>query len=240
MWSSDTFSDRVIEMDKFAYSKGICCNYHEVTNVPHYCSRSVVVRYAYTICDNCCGDLDIPLVPGHHVPLTSKVPRIRASSQMSLASSNMRPTTRDDDTDSVNSMSTHSEWEKESVTSYTSATDSADDFPALPAAGKNPASTISYTNFGDTDRASVTSSSSKSYAGSCTSGRGRGRAKRQADLPSTSSLANEMNRLDFGAGGPSFSMNRNEFPSLGGSVPGSMARGRRPKGQSSNSQTSQE
>ncbi|VEN46933.1 unnamed protein product [Callosobruchus maculatus] len=88
MWSSDTFSDRVIEMDKFAYSKGICCAYHDVTSVPHQCSRSVVVRYAYTICDNCCGDIDIPLVPGHHVPHSSKVPRLRASSQMSLASTN--------------------------------------------------------------------------------------------------------------------------------------------------------
>nr|CAI5827176.1 unnamed protein product [Callosobruchus analis] len=88
MWSSDTFSDRVIEMDKFAYSKGICCRFHDVTSAPHHCSRSVVVRYAYTICDNCCGDLDIPLVPGHHVPPASKVPKIRASSQLSLASTN--------------------------------------------------------------------------------------------------------------------------------------------------------
>lgn len=44
---------------------------HQVSTVEHYCSLSVVVRMAYVLCNNCCGDLGIELIPGKHIPSTS-------------------------------------------------------------------------------------------------------------------------------------------------------------------------
>ncbi|VEN53080.1 unnamed protein product [Callosobruchus maculatus] len=54
----------------------------------------------------------------------------------------------------------------------------------------------------------------------------------------TSSLVNNMNRLDIGSNAPgsSFNMNCNEFPSLS-NRPGSMGRGRRPRNNSQKSST---
>lgn len=73
VWASDTFSSREIEKDTYCYSPDIACEFHGVSDLVAHCSRSIVVRYGYTICDNCAPSRDIDLVPGFHVPMNSKV-----------------------------------------------------------------------------------------------------------------------------------------------------------------------
>ncbi|KAK9870477.1 hypothetical protein WA026_008035 [Henosepilachna vigintioctopunctata] len=67
-WTSDTMSYQEIERDVYNYTPNIACEFHEMCDVITYCSRSVAVRYGFTICDNCCKDAKIELIPGCHVP----------------------------------------------------------------------------------------------------------------------------------------------------------------------------
>lgn len=38
-----------------------------------FCSLSTVQRWVYLICDHCCGDLNIDMVPGLHCPKSADV-----------------------------------------------------------------------------------------------------------------------------------------------------------------------
>ncbi|KAF5308908.1 hypothetical protein FQR65_LT00608 [Abscondita terminalis] len=67
-WVVASLSELELEKDKYEFCTDIPCSYHINSDVPNHCSRSHVVRTIYTICDNCCADLDIQLIPGQHVP----------------------------------------------------------------------------------------------------------------------------------------------------------------------------
>ncbi|XP_078050208.1 protein maelstrom homolog [Augochlora pura] len=55
--------------DVFSWITGVECEYHKIVGAPTFCSRSVVKRWGYTICDYCCEYLDIPKVDGVHCPM---------------------------------------------------------------------------------------------------------------------------------------------------------------------------
>ncbi|KAJ8929484.1 hypothetical protein NQ314_017816 [Rhamnusium bicolor] len=231
VWHTDTYSAREIEKDVYAYAVGISCEYHEITNVPVYCSRSVVVRYAYTICDNCCSDLKIELTPGFHLPdkaftgVCSSRPSSAASfnSSKSSRSKAVNSSVREDDSDSVISFSSKSEWENQSITSETSSNtiNNDEEFPSLgKVKRKQVASLQSWNRFSPKDSSSVFSQ--LNYAGATGTS---GLSKRPADMPS--SVMNTSEKLsgdsskypDFfsvGRGKPKrFDNEVNDFPALG-------------------------
>ncbi|XP_046384313.1 protein maelstrom homolog [Ischnura elegans] len=61
-----------IETDSFAYTKEICCYWHEGSEAPQYCSLSRARRWGFHIADHCSRDLDVTLIPGRHLPSTDK------------------------------------------------------------------------------------------------------------------------------------------------------------------------
>lgn len=65
-----------LEKDVYDYVKGISCPYHTTSDAYPFCSLSKVVRAAYIICDHCCGDLGIDLIPGCHVPSNADPKRL--------------------------------------------------------------------------------------------------------------------------------------------------------------------
>ncbi|KAJ8951000.1 hypothetical protein NQ318_006384 [Aromia moschata] len=199
VWPSDTFSNREIEKDVNAYAKGITCEYHSITDVPVFCSRSIVVRLAYTICDNCCSDLNIQFIPGCHVPDTAiSAIYSRASSVASTKSSRSRAgnsSVRDDDSDSVISFSSKSEWETQSVISETSsiAINDEEDFPTLGNGRKKQSSLNSWNRFTPNDSSSTFSqASARSLSGA--TGKS-GLSRRPADMPS--SVINSMEKISL-------------------------------------------
>ncbi|KAL1506679.1 hypothetical protein ABEB36_006001 [Hypothenemus hampei] len=155
VWSSFTFSDRELEKDIYAYVPDIACEYHLPSSSTLYCSQSIVMRYAYTICDNCCGDLNIEYINGQHVPLTSSIPDNASSyqsidgSRSSQAGSSSKMTFDENDSDI---------WDRQSVSSYNSISTNMDDnFPRL--GSHRPSSRVSTYS---------STSSVKSYAGATT------------------------------------------------------------------------
>lgn len=125
IWETITISDREIEKDVYCHTPGLACKYHSVSSRPHFCSQSIVIRYAYMLCDNCCSDLNITLEQGSHVPLKSTISdnatTIRDSSSYcsSIRSSQFGSSRSrkgfESDTDSVADT-----WDSESVVSDTS------------------------------------------------------------------------------------------------------------------------
>lgn len=61
-----------IENDVYAYTKEICCYWHEGSESPQYCSLSRTRRWGFHIADHCCKDIDVTLIPGQHLPATDK------------------------------------------------------------------------------------------------------------------------------------------------------------------------
>lgn len=61
--------------------------YHYSVDVALFCSKAIVTRLGYVVCDNCCKYLDIELVPGRHVPSKAKVQVASRSNTASYASS---------------------------------------------------------------------------------------------------------------------------------------------------------
>lgn len=59
-----------------------------MSDISVYCSKSIVTRYGYILCDNCCADLNIQVVKGFHVPLNSKIEYSRPTSQASSVCAN--------------------------------------------------------------------------------------------------------------------------------------------------------
>ncbi|KAF2896622.1 hypothetical protein ILUMI_09553 [Ignelater luminosus] len=82
-YPSTSSSHLELEKDVYDFCKNIPCAYHQISDVRNYCSRSYVIRLAYIICDNCCGDLNIDLIPGQHVPIDSFITASRSVSRVS-------------------------------------------------------------------------------------------------------------------------------------------------------------
>lgn len=62
-------AERMLQKDIFAYERGIECTYHRCIDAAvEYCSKSMIKRWSYTICDNICEGLDIDTIPGIHYP----------------------------------------------------------------------------------------------------------------------------------------------------------------------------
>ncbi|XP_044253893.1 protein maelstrom 1 [Tribolium madens] len=73
IWPTETYSITELEKDIYSYTPDISCDFHEMSDISVYCSKSIVTRYCYTLCDHCCADLNIQLVPGFHVPKNSRI-----------------------------------------------------------------------------------------------------------------------------------------------------------------------
>ncbi|RZB39135.1 Maelstrom domain containing protein [Asbolus verrucosus] len=86
VWPTETFSYTEIEKDVYSYCPNISCEFHEVSDISVYCSKSIVTRYAYIICDNCCSDMCIQMKPGRHVPENSKIRNMFTSKSESVCS----------------------------------------------------------------------------------------------------------------------------------------------------------
>ncbi|XP_017885625.1 protein maelstrom-like [Ceratina calcarata] len=55
--------------DIFNFTPGAGCYFHKLLdNGSQYCSKSVVTRWGYTICDYCCIHMNIDMVEGVHYP----------------------------------------------------------------------------------------------------------------------------------------------------------------------------
>ncbi|GJQ82854.1 mael [Trypoxylus dichotomus] len=87
VWPTISVSKLQLEKDVYDFCSGISCAYHENSEIPIYCSRSQIIRWAYIICDNCIGDLGLPVIKGQHVPMKSLTDRqnIATASGISLA-----------------------------------------------------------------------------------------------------------------------------------------------------------
>lgn len=237
IYPSDTYSAREIEKDVYAYTTGICCEVHSVTDSFIYCSRSITIRYAYIICDNCCGDLRIILVPGAHIPDQSLTPFTgsRSSSMSSLVSGSIKSSKldasiRDDDSDTVISFSSKSEWDNRSVVSDSSDLTCDNEFPNLGMLKKKSASKNSQPQFSSAE--SSAQYSGRSYAGAMNS---RGLRWKPADFSSRESedASSIDSTTDFAIGRgrgtrSSFTNNIDDFPQLGGGGRGRLlGRGKR-------------
>ncbi|KAJ3659285.1 hypothetical protein Zmor_010981 [Zophobas morio] len=125
VWQTETFAFSELEKDVYSYTPNIACAFHEMSDISIYCSKSFVTRYCYTICDHCCAELRIQLVPGFHVPNKSRV-----VTESRSASKDPSVYSNDD------SRSAHSARVNNSL----SSTSYDDDYPAL--ASKSSASSV--------------------------------------------------------------------------------------------------
>ncbi|XP_061942208.1 protein maelstrom 2-like isoform X3 [Apis cerana] len=48
--------------------RGFECDFHKIIDMSQYCSKSIVKRWGFTICDYCCQYLNIELIEGVHCP----------------------------------------------------------------------------------------------------------------------------------------------------------------------------
>lgn len=56
--------------DVYAYTCGAECYFHKLRdNASQYCSKSVVTRWGYTMCDYCCNHMGIEMIEGVHYPV---------------------------------------------------------------------------------------------------------------------------------------------------------------------------
>lgn len=70
---SHHISKILLDKDHYEHRPGLACKFHEDEDIPRYCALAMVTRWAYTVCDNICGSLNIQLIPGKHVPMESNV-----------------------------------------------------------------------------------------------------------------------------------------------------------------------
>ncbi|CAH0387253.1 unnamed protein product [Bemisia tabaci] len=80
-----SLAESELRRDVFNYTPNIACQFHEDDDNMANCSLSFARRWVYLICDYCCQDLNIPLIPESHVPPTADIDR--TSRLTSLASS---------------------------------------------------------------------------------------------------------------------------------------------------------
>ncbi|XP_067011860.2 protein maelstrom homolog [Anabrus simplex] len=67
----EALAERELDKDMFNFTAGISCAFHETKDSVQYCSLSIVKRWCFLIADHCCQDVDVPLIPGSHVPIFS-------------------------------------------------------------------------------------------------------------------------------------------------------------------------
>ncbi|KAK4886091.1 hypothetical protein RN001_002362 [Aquatica leii] len=93
VWVAPTLGELELEKDKYEGCSDISCPYHIYSDVPNHCSQSHVIRTVYTICDNCCADVGIELIPGQHVPKKANTniprPHSRTTSCSSVSQTNV-------------------------------------------------------------------------------------------------------------------------------------------------------
>lgn len=79
---AESLAEKEIWKDRFDQALGIACDYHtELDESSIHCSRSIVIRWAYIICDFCCLDLEIEMKPGRHCPLNTDVDGIQKAKE---------------------------------------------------------------------------------------------------------------------------------------------------------------
>ncbi|XP_050308163.1 protein maelstrom homolog [Anthonomus grandis grandis] len=168
VWNKMSFSERQLEKDIYAYVSEIACLFH-AHSYPVYCTKSIVTRYAYIICDNCCPDLNIGLIEGQHVPFNADLSAEgdpQGSSNLSSKSSQFggRSKRRGFNSDIETESSCSDRWESESTLS-TGSTSTVTSNTAL---SSQPCTYFPETNHvGDY---SLNSSDGMSYAGASGSG----------------------------------------------------------------------
>ncbi|XP_017879308.1 protein maelstrom 2-like [Ceratina calcarata] len=61
------------EKDIFAYTSGSECDFHKfLDNTAQYCSKSIVTRWGYTMCNYCCKHLNIEMIEGVNYPASQE------------------------------------------------------------------------------------------------------------------------------------------------------------------------
>ncbi|XP_022912783.1 protein maelstrom homolog [Onthophagus taurus] len=95
VWPILTLGTVALEKDLYGMCEDIACDYHQTLERQLFCSLSKVIRWAYTVCDNCSHHLGIKLIPGQHVPpnadiktITGRLAESKLSSKSSQISSN--------------------------------------------------------------------------------------------------------------------------------------------------------
>lgn len=64
-----------LERDQFDASANISCDFHENEDLTKHCALSYVRRWFYDCCDYVCGQFNIEMVPGKHLPLYTPIVR---------------------------------------------------------------------------------------------------------------------------------------------------------------------
>uniref|UniRef100_A0A182S6Z3 HMG box domain-containing protein n=1 Tax=Anopheles maculatus TaxID=74869 RepID=A0A182S6Z3_9DIPT len=69
---SALLAQEILSVDQYGYTQGISCDYHEQQSNGYYCALSRAIRWTYIISTYCCDNLGIKLIPGKHIPDSSK------------------------------------------------------------------------------------------------------------------------------------------------------------------------
>lgn len=72
-FNSNHIAKAMIDKDPYEYRPGLACEFHEEEDVPKFCAQSMAIRWAFTICDHICKEIDIKMVAGRHVPRDSAI-----------------------------------------------------------------------------------------------------------------------------------------------------------------------
>ncbi|XP_012287911.1 protein maelstrom homolog [Orussus abietinus] len=63
-------AERDLRNDSFSHTLGLECEFHQkLDGAKFFCSQSIIKRWAFIICDNCCEKLGIETIPGIHCPV---------------------------------------------------------------------------------------------------------------------------------------------------------------------------
>lgn len=95
---SNHLAKACLERDAYEFHSSLACEKHEDIDSPNCCSLSIVKRWAFTIADNCCLDLNINLVPGQHIPIDAKIPDFKFDSEYDSFKAESIKKDDDDDT----------------------------------------------------------------------------------------------------------------------------------------------
>ncbi|XP_066146624.1 protein maelstrom isoform X1 [Euwallacea fornicatus] len=227
VWPSLTFSNRELEKDIYAYEPGIACKYHSSSNShPVYCSKSLVHRYAYVICDNCCTDLNIELISGQHVPKESRVPKAASShdgfsSRSSLSSRHSRKQYDSEFDSDANSEVWETESNTSSVFSVNSLTSNFDEnFPSLDRRATSSNTSGQRSGFAQSYVGAVNPSLSNSFENdfselSLSQGRGTRKLASGSASQTLPEEAENVSTLDFPALGTGRGVRRPQWRKLG-------------------------
>lgn len=72
----ETLAQDAFNNDIYELTMGIACKFHNTTEVFHQCSLSKCIRKVFIICDHTNKLLNIPLIPGKHVPANANAERV--------------------------------------------------------------------------------------------------------------------------------------------------------------------